>query len=347
MYKILFLLIIVLLFTSCSEKEDVEPDGIKISSGGVFILSEGNYSAANSSLSYYYPETGEIENSLFYRVNNVPLGDVAQSMTIHESGVYIVINNSGIVFKINRETLEFEGKISGLVSPREMIFINNHKAYISDLYRTEISIVNPSTFEIIGSIEVGKSSDCMIKSDNKIMIANWSAYNQTKLNNSVMIVNSESDILTDSIVVGIEPNSMVVDKDGFLWVLCSGGFMNDELPSLWKVNTVTLEIEKQFTFSNIMQSPDNLCIVGDSLYFLNNGIFVMSVHDQFLPEIPLIIEGNKNYYSLGVDPVNNEIYVSDALDYNQNGMIYRYNLTGDIKSSFEAGIIPGSFGFNY
>ena len=348
MFKNIVFLALILLIASCSEKEDVDPDTIQISNGGVFILNEGNYSAANSSLSYYYPNNGEIINSLFYKVNNVPLGDVAQNIIIHESEIYIVINNSGIVYGINSKTLEFEGKISGLISPRGMIFINNDKAYISDLYSTEITIVNPATYEITGSVEIEKSSDCMVKSGNKIMIANWSAYNQTKVNNTVMVIDSESDVLMDSIVVGIEPNSMVIDKDEFLWVLCSGGFMNNEMPTLWKVNTNTLEVEKHFSFSNITQSPDNLCINGDgdSLYFLNNGIFVMSVYDQSLPENPIIIEGDKNYYSMGIDPVNNEIYVSDALDYNQNGMIYRYSSSGDFISSFETGIIPGSFGFN-
>lgn len=336
------------LLASCTEKEEIDPGTITINKGGIFITNEGNFSAANSSLSYYYPETSEISNNLFYKANNVPLGDVAQSITINNNIVYLVINNSGIVYGVNRETLEYEGKISGLISPREMIFIDDQKAYISDLYRTEITIVNPGTFEITGKIELGKSSDCMVKSGNKIFAANWSALNQTKLNNTVMVIDSENDILVDSIIVGIEPNSMVIDKDESLWILCSGGFMNSELPTLWKVNSTTLEIQKKYTFNNILQSPDNLCTngTGDSIYFLNKGIYSMSVYDQELPENEIISEDNHNYYSLGIEPETSEIYVSDALNYNQNGIVYRYNSTGELVSSFEVGIIPGSFGFN-
>ena len=189
----------------------------------------------------------------------------------------------------------------------------------------------------------------MVKSGNRIMAANWSAYNQTGINNTVMLIDSETDVLIDSIVVGIEPNSMVIDKDGQLWVLCSGGFMNNELATLWQVDANTLEMQKKFTFEDIILSPDNLCIngTGDSLYFLNNGIYTMSIHDMELPDNALINEINSNYYALGIDPVNNEIYVSDALDYNQNGIVYRYSTKGNLISSFEAGIIPGCFGFNY
>lgn len=345
----LILLLIIIGLISCSQKEDIDPDIVKINSGGIFIVNEGNFSVANSSLSYYYPNTSENNNNLFYKVNDVPLGDVAQSITINNNMVYLVINNSGIVYAVDCETIEFKGKIDGLVSPREMIFINDQKAYVSDLYSSSITIVNPVSYEVIGTIELGRSSDCMVKSGNLIMAANWSAYNQTKINNTVNVIDSETDVLIDSIVVGIEPNSMVIDKNNSLWILCSGGFMNDEMPTLWQVNATSFEIQNKFTFNNILLNPDNLCIndARDTLYFLNNGVYSMSVSDNELPNEAIIDAGNKNYYALGIDPEQNEIYVSDALDYNQNGIIFRYGPTGKLISSFETGIIPGCFGFNY
>jgi len=345
--KIIFILSISLLF-SCSKKEDVNNDIDGISNGGVFIVNEGNFSVANSSLSYYNPETSIVTNNMFYQVNNVPLGDVAQSITINNELIYIVINNSGIIYSIDRKTLEFKGKISELASPRDMIFISDQKAYISDLYSSSITIVNPTDYNIIGKIELGKSSDCMVKYDDEVFIANWSSYAQTKVNNTIMVVNSENDMLTDSIVIGVEPNSMVIDVEDQLWVLCSGGFMNDEMPTLWKINLYTHEIIKQFIFADIQKNPDNLCIngTGDSLYFLNDGVTVMSIHDQQLPDNMLIDENNRNFYLLGLSSVDNEIFVSDALDYNQNGVIYRYKTNGKLISSFEVGIIPGCFAFN-
>ena len=349
MYKNIVFLLLISLLISCASKDNVEADSTVIEKAGIFILNEGNYSVANSSLSYYYPDRSEIQNSIFYKVNNVPLGDVAQSLTIIENTVFVVINNSGLIYGINRNTLEFEGKINGLISPREMIFTDDNKAYISDLYSSSIVIVDPVLYEITGSIEIGKSSDHMIKSQNRIFIANWSAYNQTKLNNTIMVIDSDNDILVDSIIVGIEPNSMVIDKDGLLWVLCSGGFMNDEMPTLWQINPVSLDIVKTIEFGDILQNPDNLCINGtkDTLYFLNNGVFGMSIVSFELPENAIITSDNNTYYTLGIDPISSEIYISDAFDYNQDGLVYRYSAAGTIISSFEVGIIPGDFEFNY
>ena len=348
MFKNIILVLSISLFFSCNEKQDVNQDTALIAKGGVFIANEGNFSAANSSLSYYNTHNYEIDNNIFYEVNNVPLGDVAQSITIVNDMVYVVINNSGLIYGLDRETLEFRGKINNLISPREMIIINDQKAYVSDIYSTKITVINPATYSITSKIEIGKSSDCMIKHDDKIMVANWSSYNQAGSNNTIMIINSLTDVFTDSIVVGIEPNSMVIDKNNILWVLCSGGFMNDEIPTLWKINPITLEIVKQFTFSDILQSPDNLCIngAGDSLYFLNNGVYKMSIYDLQLPVNMVINKNNRNFYTLGIHPLENEIYVSDALDYNQNGLVYRYSSNGKLVSSFEVGIIPGCFAFN-
>jgi hypothetical protein len=50
-------------------------------------------------------------------------------------------------------------------------------------------------------------------------------------------------------------------------------------------------------------------------------------------------------YSLGVDPVSGDIYLSDAIDYIQAGLVFRYNRYGTLLDSFTAGIIPGSFCF--
>jgi DNA-binding beta-propeller fold protein YncE len=73
----------------------------------------------------------------------------------------------------------------------------------------------------------------------------------------------------------------------------------------------------------------------------------MSVSDGALPENPVIAMDGKYFYALGIDPQNSDIYVSDALDYTKNGLVYHYDHTGSLLDSLEVGIIPGAFGFNY
>ncbi|MDE7119376.1 MAG: YncE family protein, partial [Muribaculaceae bacterium] len=48
-------------------------------------------------------------------------------------------------------------------------------------------------------------------------------------------------------------------------------------------------------------------------------------------------------YGLTVNPRNGEVYVADAIDYQQQGMIYRYSTAGELIDQFYAGITPGAF----
>ena len=72
------------------------------------------------------------------------LGDVAQSMTIHDGTAYIVVNNSGIVFGIDPETFRIERVIRGIGSPRYICF-NDSVAYVTSLYEPRIAVVDVAT----------------------------------------------------------------------------------------------------------------------------------------------------------------------------------------------------------
>ncbi len=342
-----FAIMIAVLFAAC-KKEDPQPEesGLK---DGVFIVNQGNFTAGNASLSYFESAASNLTNDLFYEVNDAPLGDVAQSISIDGDLAYIVINNSGNIYVIDRKTAEFKGKISQLNSPRYFLKINEQKAYVSDLASHNISIVNPESFELTGAINVNRSTESMVLIGNKAYVAHWSGYLQSIKNNQVLIIDIETDALIDSIHVGVEPNSIVVDKDQNLWVLCSGGYDNEEIPSLWKINPQNKSIIKKYEFDDISLSPSNLVLNGaaDELMYLNNGVYSMSVDDVELPETPMIAQDGKYFYALGVDPQNSDIYLSDALDYTKNGLVFRYDHIGSMLDSFEVGIIPGAFGFNY
>ncbi|MDE5871954.1 MAG: YncE family protein, partial [Muribaculaceae bacterium] len=51
----------------------------------------------------------------------------------------------------------------------------------------------------------------------------------------------------------------------------------------------------------------------------------------------------KYFYSMTVSPLNNDIFVADALDYQQPGVIYRYSADGSLIGHFEAGLIPTAY----
>jgi len=339
------LLLLSLSFSSC-KKEEPTPE-VGEFENAVFVVNEGNFTAGNASLTYYNHQNNDLEQQLFYRKNNAPLGDVANSISFDENSIYIVVNNSHLVYKINSKTGLYEAKTTQLTSPRHFLKIDGNRALISDLYEKSLAVINTETMEIVSHIPIGRTSENMLKVGNEVFVTNWSAYNQEQKNNMLMVINIETLQLSDSIEVPLEPNSMVIDNNNNIWVLGSGGFLNEERPALWRINPELKAVTKRFVFENINTSPTHLGInpEGDKLYFLNKDVFQMDISTDQLAANPFVLANEtSNFYSLGVGP-DADVYITDANDYTRNGVVYRYSAEGILKHSFEAGIIPGAIGF--
>ena len=317
-------------------------------SKGVFIVNEGNFGQANGSISFLDTDSLKMGNDIFSHANGRPVGDVPISMAIIEDYVWIVVNNSARIEICKVEDMISVGSISDLTSPRFLLPLPGNKAYVSDFYSSEITIINTSTHSISGAIDIGHSSEKMILAAGKVFVTFWSNYNFPGLeNNQIVVIDPMSDEVVNNIQVGKEPNSMVIDKNGGLWILCSGGYAGEEKPSLWRIDPTNLQIEGSIYFNDVNQSPDNLCINGtrDTLCFLNRGIFSMAVEADPLPTTALIPEEGSLFYSLAIDPGTSIIYATDAIDYQQRGLVLRYRPDGMLIDSFRGGVIPGMFEF--
>ena len=348
----LTLLMVIILISSCNKNDDfgeINTQGSKYNSGeGVFILNEGNYGQGNGSLSFFRFDSTKMENDIFYQTNNRPLGDVPFSMKIIGDNAWIAVNNSAKIEIVALKDLSLVATIEGLTSPRFIIEVAENKAYLSDLYEDKITILDTKNFLISGKINLRCSSEQMVLANNLVFAAFWSNYAfPANENNKVYIINPVNDLLLDSIEVGKEPNSMVVDKNEKIWVLCSGGFLNEEIPTLQQINAETFEVDALMNFGDIQSSPSSLCINGtlDTLFFINGGIFRMAISENLIPDQPFIPEQGYRFYNIAVNPETSEIYASDVIDYQQNGLILRYKPDGTFVDLHHAGIIPGQMVF--
>lgn len=315
-------------------------------SDGVFILNEGNFMYGNASLSYYDIDRDECLNDIFYRANGARLGDVAQSMTIRGETGYVVVNNSGVIYAVDISTFAVKSVIRGLVSPRYIHFVDDGRAYVTDLYSGKIAVVDMSDGSISGHIDTGghASTERMAQSGHLVFVCCWS------YDDSVLAVDTESDSVVGEIRVGRQPNSIVSDRDGNIWCLCDGGTSADAVGSLWRIDPSTLQAEMAHVFG-VGDAPSELCTDagGDFLYFLNRAVWRVDVGDAFghFPAEPLIPDIGTMYYGLGVDPQSGDIYVADAVDYVQEGTVYRYSASGVELARFRTGINPGAFCFKH
>ena len=315
------------------------------SGDGLFIINEGNFMYGNASLSYYDPEKKQVENEIFFRANGFKLGDVAQSMVIRDGIGWIVVNNSGVIYAIDIDTFKEVGRIEGFTSPRYIHFLSDEKAYVTQIWDPRIYIVNPRTYEITGYIQTDMdfetgSTEQMVQYDKYVFTNCWSYQNR------ILVIDTETDTVCDEITVGIQPTSLVMDKYNKIWTVTDGGYEGSpyghEAPSLYCIDAATRKVEKQFKFGD-WPSEVQLNGTRDTLYFINKAIWRLPVTATNFPVKPFVPYQNTLYYGLTVNPFNSEVYVADAIDYVQDGVILRYSPEGELLDEFYVGIIPGAF----
>ncbi len=360
------LLVVVMLLAACSNSDpDAEEEVFDATGQGVFILCEGNFNAGNSTLSYYDPDTKEVQNGIFQRANDRKLGDTGQSISIRNGVAYVAVENSGIIWGIDVNTFRVRGQLEQrqtehMINPRYIHFLSDTKAYVTDLYSPYLTIFNPQTFSSLGSISTQQpdaygyhSTEQMVQHGNRVFTNCWS------YSNRILVIDAQSDQLEKTLeLTSWQPKSMVLDARGKLWVVTDGGYhtdnesFGDNIPHLYRIDAKTLEIE-----SDQELDPDEGGVVlalnptRDVLYLINNDIYRMSITDAHVPVRPFIeattnSRGVKNkLYGIGVNPRNGDIYVADAVDYSQSGVVLRYDANGKLLDQFRVGINPNGFAF--
>ncbi len=330
------------------QKDDTDKTSDKYSDG-IFIVNEGVFTTGTGTISFINRTADSVSHDIFNSVNGRPLGNVVQSMTIYNGKAYIVVNNASKVEVVDAATFKLEATISGLVSPRYFLAINSSKAYVTD-WAGNVAVVDLDANVISKTITVNSGPEQMLMSGSQVYVLNSGGWNT---DSTISVINSSTDQVAETIRIRHRPTGIVADKYGKIWVMCSGrGFNgwpqnNDSEGHLLRIDPLTNQVEYDYSFVSTSMHPDKLVInkTGDRLYFLfDGGIYSFSINDS--NAVPVRFLSRTNLYSLGYDKADDYLYVSDPLDYQQDGWIYRYNASGgNMVDSIQAGIIPGNFCF--
>jgi len=348
--KIFFTVLALVLLTAGCVKDPTSTGGgektPKLS--GAFILNEGNFRAANGSLSFYDPQLDSVQNDIFKDINLRPLGDVVQSMTVIDTLGYIVVNNSDKIEIISLKTWKSKNTINlpAGSSPRYLADAGDGTAYVTNLYTNSVIVINLSNNQVEATIGVGTNPEELAVVNGKAYVAN-SGFGRS---NTVSVIDIATRKVVKTITVGDNPRSVRVDAEDEVHVLCSGRWpaWNDSTDkgtdgSLYVISS---ETDAKIDSFVITGHPSRLSLDGETTgYFLNDGhVVTYSTKNNEITN-PTFITGF--FYGLEVDPLSKNIYLLDAKDYIQNGTLSIYNAEGTLKTAHIVGIIPGSITFIY
>ncbi|MBI1193127.1 MAG: hypothetical protein GC205_08130 [Bacteroidetes bacterium] len=331
------------LFVSC--KEDDLPDNPNepgLFQNGFFVLNEGNFGSGNSSLDFYQRDSGLVLDVYANANGGLSPGDVVQSMTLVGDRFFLVVNNSGKIEALDAESGQVRGTITGLTSPRYMLPADGNKAYVTDLFSGSIAVVNTNTLQVDGQISTGSWTERMVKIDNKIYVSIMSR-------DRIWIIDPLTDIVLDSLDTGREPEGLVANAAGQLYILSTGGFM-ESTPELRCVDPATKTVLRQWVLGGVGDYVSDLAISGDGgqLYWLGSGgVYRMAADAPAAPSAPWIAADPAGFaYSLAVDGgTSGEVLLGDAVDFSSQGKVSRYSAAGVLLDSFRVGVNPGAFHF--
>jgi len=354
MKKSLFYLVLFLGFQLVSCTKDMPPapvESVKYEEG-IFIVNEGPFQQGTGTLTFYDRTNQNVIQEVFTRANDgESLGNVFQSMNIIDGKAYLVINNSGKVVVADGLTFEKLGEITGLAQPRYVMDLGDGRIAISqwgaDGLSGSVSIYNSSDMSLVTNIPTGAGAEGMLVKDGKLYVANSGGYG---VDSTVAIIDLATNSLQEKLPSGVNPSSMVVDKNGALWVLCSGysnwNDPNDPLNAPGKLvryanDLIALALDVP-TYSSDLAVSTN----GEILYALiNSEPYGMHIDSTALPS-EAITHGQQSgifYYSLGLDPVTGHLLLGNAEDYISPGEVDVFQDDGVKVMSIAAGLIPGGY----
>jgi YVTN family beta-propeller protein len=341
-------------FASCDSNE---PETPPVGSAGFFVVNEGAFNNSNASLSFYDRQTETVTNNIFATANNRPLGDQVQSMTVWEEKGYIVVQNSQKVEVIDANTFQTITTITeGISSPRYFVGVTAQKGYLSDWgadgLTGTVKVIDLQQNRVTKSIAVGKGANRMLVAGSEVFVTNNGGFGN---DNTVVVLDATTDAVKRTITTADNPNSVVQDQAGNIWIACSGKLVFDANFQLVAAQSTPGAIVKldptgrellrlsvdRVSFSGPNQlntSPDRRTIY----YTYQGGVWALGSASTALPASPLIA---KAFYGLAVDPLTGVIIGCVAPNFSSSGSIEFYSPAGELQRTLGVGIGPNGCTF--
>ena len=280
---------LALCMQSCRDSDTVissEPEdtGSKAEKGdvmGLYLLNQGNMGSNKATLDFLDLSGDNSENVIYHRniysernPNEIKeLGDVGNDIKIYGSKLWMVINCSNKVEVADAYTckkvakidipncryLAFDGGfayVSAYVAPVNM----RQDAEVGAVYK-----VDTLTMKVVDKVTVGYQPDELAVVHGKLYVANSGGYRNPNYDRTVSVIDLKTFKEERKIDVAINLHRCRADKYGQLWVSSRGDYK--EVPSrlYWLKPNAAGQMEK----GGELEVPvSNMCIVGDSLYYI-------------------------------------------------------------------------------
>ena len=341
LFSILFSLLFILIGCENEKNESSNNNEMNL----LFVASEGNFGQGNGSISVFDSDQ-KVQEIL-------DVGDVVQSILIHENHLFVIVNGSS---EIKRYSISKSGLIlPGITistqnsSPREMVIFNN-KLYFTNWNSKDIKVLNLTTYAIIEQISVeGLPED--ITTDGTFLYASVPhlvLYDQGN-GSSVIKIDPNINEIIETYEVGKGPQQLVIHNNS-LWI--SRTYYSEDWYQTYfgmtQVDLMTNDITKKEYGEGIV-CGGNVMVLDNQIYRTSLGGIAPIDQDDLSISIASRIGNypskdsyyNPNLYSS--DVINNQILLGITNDYQSPDTVYFLNKKSESFTLFEVGAAPGDY----
>ncbi|MDR1610317.1 MAG: YncE family protein [Candidatus Symbiothrix sp.] len=378
-----FLILILFLPVSCREDElvvpteyDLLPEEINPDSRpvGMYVLNEGNMGSNKASIDFVDFRNAYYVRNLYAERNPTvikELGDVGNDIQIYGDKLYAVINCSHKVEVMEAATGKRIGQVD--IPNCRYIRFSRGNAYVSayvgpvtidpDAQLGAVYRIDTASLRVTGKVTVGYQPDELEVLGEYLYVANSGGYRggsgKADYDYTVSVVEMYGMKQVQKIPVGINLHRIRKDNYDKLWVTSRGDYKT--VPSRLFVLDRKNPNSREMVVTDTLDIPcSNMCIQGDLLYFYSvewneqkeeNRVSygIINVRTKELVTRHFITDGTEKDitipYGIQVNPVNGDIYVTDATNYVSSGVLYCYDSGGKLKWRVRAGDIPAHMCF--
>lgn len=373
--KLIYIASISLLVAGCRTVEPVTPpeeeqkgDTVRNEIAGFYLLNEGNMGSNKSTLDYYDYATATYSRDIYAEANpNVPkeLGDVGNDLKIYGGRLYAVINCSNKVEVLDARTCKRIGQVD--IPNCRYITFDGRYAYVTsyagpvslDASHAQIGYVarfDTAALQIDATCLVGYQPDEPAVVGGKLYVANSGGYMVPDYDSTVSVIDLTSFTETKRITVAKNLWRVRADRYGQLWVSSRGDYY-DTPAKLYCIDTNTDRL-----VDSVSIAVSALDIAGDSLYACATAwdyvqmedvvsYTIVNVRTRETVSTNFITDGTdaqiQKPYGIKVNPLTGDIYVTDAKNYVNPGMLHCYSPAGKLQWSVRTGDIPAQIAFLY
>jgi hypothetical protein len=320
-----FVLILLLMVIACEDNFQVVENNEL-----TFIATEGNFGSSNGAIAVFNGNQ---------QIQNIPdVGDVVQSLAIHNDKLFVLVNNSHLlkVYNITDSGLRLPGiNISTDDSgPREMVIVDNY-VYFTNWNTQDVKILNLETYFIEGSININGLPESIVSDGSYLWVAISSG-------STVEKISLETREIIETIEVGNGPQQMLLEGD-LLWISRTYYSANwtETYHGTTLINIQTGEVSMREYGVGTVCGGDMMLIAGEVYRTFEGGVAPLAMDLTLNRSAKIGTYSSNDLYSAGAN--NNNVFMGITSDFQAPDTVYVHNDLGELSYTYIVGASPGDY----